>query len=188
MIFFLLFSKSMNNSSGTLGRRLTYLCTVFFFAVVMFSIAQMYGLMEQMYVEQMYGQMEQAKSVFSGETLFPLSLLFYLFFMLGGDAIKMTRKDLDAAEIAFQAWVMEKKKGKQRFVLKRFAVALLAELPLMFLMAYPAVSTGANIITLVISGLIVIGIWLAIVISIWHLNIKYQDDVYRLLRPQGEMG
>ena len=193
MIFFLLFSKSVNAYSRRSERLLIYLCTVLFFAVVLFCIIQIFFLQIEQSHEQMGSQIEPSISFFSDEILFSLYLLFFLLSSLGGEAVRMVRKDLDAAEIAFQAWVNERKKGKWRFVFKQvfgssLAMTLLAALSLValvaLLIAYPALRGGANPITLGIAILIVIGIWVAIALGVWHLNIKYQDEVLRLIRQR----
>ena len=47
-----------------------------------------------------------------------------------------------------------------------------------------AISLGASITSLVIGGLIVIGILLSLVHLIWHLNIKYQGEVEELIEQK----
>ena len=175
MIFFLLFSKSINNAGRTLARLLIYLSTILIAVAAVFFVLQLGGYLS--------GDMDQSKLVFSVDIALPLIVLFTLLLSLCGDAIRMTRKDLDAAETALQAWSKEKKKGKQRFVLKGFVAALFWVLVFLLIEAFCA---GVNMINVIIAGLILTGIGWAIVLSIWHLNNKYQDDVETLIKaPRG---
>lgn len=171
MTFFLLFSKSFYNSNRTFGRLLIYLCTILSMIATVFFLVYLADLPDH-----------QSNSVFSGDLLYFLLILCPLLGMLASDAIRMVRKDLDAAEIAFQAWLKWKKKGKLRFILKCFGGVLIWELAWMFLMALQVLKVGANMITVIITSLIVIGILLAIAINVWHLNLKYQDDVETLMK------
>ena len=188
MIFFLLFSKSVNASSRKTDRLLIYLCTALAFAGILFCIVRIFCRIEQLYV-QMGSQIELSISFCSNEILFFLFLLFLLYLPsgLGGEAVGMIRKDLDEAEIAFQTWIIEKEKGKRRFVFKRvfgsWGATLLAALAVVaLLIAFPR---WANmIITLVIFSLIMTGIAFAIALGVWHLNIKYQDEVLRVIRQR----
>lgn len=166
MIVFLLFSKSINKSSRALERRLIYLCTILFIVAAIVVPMQL-----DLFFSRIISQF--------------LFLLFLLFAVYSFDAVRMMRKNLDDTEIAFHDWVREKQSGRQRFVLKKFGIAL--SVGFIFFIIQLVAGAGASI-TVIITSLILIGTWYAIAMSIWHLNNKYQDEIHRLLNQSREVG
>ena len=174
MIFFLLLSKSIGRSSRILNRLFIYISTCLIAVAAMF------------FVLQLNGYTNQSNLFASVDILLPSLVLCTLALFLCGEAIRVTRKDLDAAEVVFEVWLKEKRRGKRQFIVKRFATVMIAVALLMASTAYITDSSGITPMSAITSGLLLVGIGWAIVLGIWHLNNKYQDDVGFLIERARE--
>ncbi len=172
LIFLLPYSKALGNGRKKRIRLLLAICDI------LFAIGWIFFLV------QLYSAENQSELILPAALMMSLSVLFFALEILFWDAIWLFRKDIDGVISVLDVWNKEKEKGKPRFILKWFSLLIFIAFFGELYSARIAISLGASITSLVIGGLIVIGILLSLVQLIWHLNIKYQTEVEELIEQK----
>jgi hypothetical protein len=136
------------------------------------------------FLVQLYSAENQSELILPAALMMSLSVLFFALEILFWDVYWLFRNDIDGVISVLDVWNKEKEKGKPRFILKWFSLLIFIAFFGELYSARIAISLGASITSLVIGGLIVIGILLSLVHLIWHLNIKYQGEVEELIEQK----
>ena len=172
VILILEFAKSLNNSRKAKILRLAiYIGWILSAAVLLLFIIHWY------YINR------SILSFSSNTTLILIVVLTALSHLFSG-GIWMISRDYEAATLVLQDWSKTREKGKLRFVFKRIAIYFLFNFLLILFLSYTNFNFELTMNTLIIVSLVFIGLELFSILTIWHLNIKYQDDVGELLEQQ----
>ncbi|MDI9460669.1 MAG: hypothetical protein ACOX3P_04400 [Saccharofermentanales bacterium] len=172
LIFLLPYSKALVNGRKKRIRLLLAICNI------LFAIGWIFFLV------QLYSAENQSELILPAALMMSLSVLFFALEILFWDVYWLFRNDIDGVISVLDVWNKEKEKGKPRFILKWFSLLIFIAFFGELYSARIAISLGASITSLVIGGLIVIGILLSLVHLIWHLNIKYQGEVEELIEQK----